>query len=102
MKIYGYCRISTQKQNIEQQIRNTLKEFPETIIIQETFTGSIFQGRIDLEKFIRCIRTGDKIIFDSVLRMPHSADEGFRLYEKLYNQGVNLVFLKEPHVNTAA
>ena len=101
-KIYGYCRISTQKQNIEQQIRNTLKEFPETIIIQETFTGSIFQGRIELEKLIRCVKAGDTIIFDSVSRMSRSADEGFRLYEKLYNQGVNLVFLKEPHVNTAA
>ncbi len=100
-KIYGYCRISTPKQNIERQIRNILKEFPDAIIIQETFTGSLFQGRIELEKLIRCIKPDDTIIFDSVSRMSRNADEGFRLYEKLYNQGVNLVFLKEPHINTA-
>ena len=100
-KIYGYCRISTSKQNIERQILNILKEFPDAIIIQETFTGSIFQGRIELEKLIRCVKAGDTIIFDSVSRMSRSADEGFRLYEKLYNQGVKLVFLKEPHINTA-
>ncbi len=100
-KIYGYCRISTPYQNIERQIRNILKEFPDAIIIQETFTGSVFQRRIELEKLIRNIKAGDTIVFDSVSRMSSSADEGFRLYEELYNQGVNLVFLKEPHMNTA-
>ena len=99
-KIYGYCRISTHKQNIERQIRNILKEFPEAIIIQETFTGSIFQGRRELEKIIRYVQTGDTIIFDSVSRMSRNADEGFKLYEELYNRGINLVFLKEPHINT--
>lgn len=100
-KIYGYCRINTPYQNIERQIRNILNEFPDAIIIQETFTGSVFRRRIELEKLIRNIKAGDTIVFDSVSRMSSSADEGFRLYEKLYNQGVNLVFLKEPHVNTA-
>ena len=52
-KIYGYCRISTSKQNIERQIRNILKEFPDAIIIQETFTGSKFQGRKELDKLIK-------------------------------------------------
>ena len=30
---YGYCRISTPKQNIERQERNILKQFPEAHII---------------------------------------------------------------------
>jgi len=42
-KIYGYCRISTHKQNIERQIRNILKEFPSAIIIQETFSALNFK-----------------------------------------------------------
>ena len=100
MKIYGYCRISTPKQNIERQIRNILKEFPSAIIIQETFSGSKFQGRRELEKLIRNIKAGDTIIFDSVSRMSRNAEEGFALYEQLYNQDINLVFLKEPHINT--
>lgn len=99
-KIYGYCRISTPKQNIERQIRNILKEYPNAIIIQETFTGSRFQGRKELEKLIRNIQAGDTIIFDSVSRMSRNSDDGFALYEQLYVQGVNLVFLKEPHINT--
>ena len=99
-KIYGYCRISTPKQNIERQIRNILKEFPTAIIIQETFTGSKFQGRKELEKLIKNIQAGDTIIFDSVSRMSRSSSDGFSLYEELYNKGINLIFLKEPHINT--
>ncbi|MBR1439081.1 MAG: recombinase family protein [Synergistaceae bacterium] len=41
------------------------------------------------------------MIFDSVSRISRNSEEGFALYEKLYNQGVELVFLKEPHINTA-
>ena len=93
-KVYGYCRISTPKQNIERQVRNILKEYPEAIIVQETFTGSRFQGRKELEKLIRSVQAGDTIIFDSVSRMSRNADDGFVLYEQLYNHGVNLVFLK--------
>ena len=99
-KIYGYCRISTPKQNIERQVRNILKAFPDAMIVQETFSGTKFQGRKELEKLIRIVQTGDTIIFDSVSRMSRNADEGFRLYEQLYNKGVNIVFLKEPHINT--
>ena len=39
-------------------------------------------------------------MFDSVSRMSRNEDEGFCLYEDLYTKGVELVFLKEPHINT--
>ena len=32
--------------------------------------------------------------------MSRNAEEGFETYERLYNAGINLVFLKEPHINT--
>lgn len=40
------------------------------------------------------------IIFDSVSRMSRNSEEGFSLYQELFNLEVNLVFLKEPHINT--
>lgn len=33
--------------------------------------------------------------------MSRNADEGVGLYMQLYDEGVNLVFIKEPHINTA-
>lgn len=40
MSIYGYCRISTKKQNIERQVRNILAVHPDAIIVREVYTGT--------------------------------------------------------------
>ena len=98
--IYGYCRVSTQAQNIERQVRNILAVFPDAEIIREVYTGTTFQGRDKLEKLLKKVRRDDTIVFDSVSRMSRSAEEGFALYQVLFNKGVHLVFLKEPHINT--
>lgn len=100
MKQYGYCRISTRKQNLERQVRNILAVFPDAIIVREIYTGTRFQGRKELEKLLKIVQSGDVIIFDSVSRMSRNAEEGFQLYEELFRRGINLVFLKEPHINT--
>lgn len=99
-KVYGYCRISTKKQNIERQERNILKIYPDAIVIKETYTGTKFQGRKELDKILQKVQAEDTIVFDSVSRMSRTADEGYATYEKLFEQGVNLVFLKEPQINT--
>lgn len=99
-KEYGYCRISTSKQNIERQVRNIQTNFPTAIIVKEVFTGTKFQGRKELDKLLNVVKSGDTIIFDSVSRMSRNAEEGFILYEDLFKKGINLVFLKEPHINT--
>ena len=99
-KIYGYARISTSKQNIERQVRNILSVYPDAIIVKEVYTGTKFQGRKELEKILRNIRPGDWIVFDSVSRMSRDAEEGFQLYEELFFKGVELIFFKEPHINT--
>lgn len=97
---YGYCRISTQKQNIERQVRNILAVCPDAHIVREIYTGTKFQGRKELEKIIKIVKAGDEIYFDSVSRMSRDAEEGYTLYEDLFLRGVSLVFLKEPQIDT--
>lgn len=99
--IYGYARISTQKQNIERQIRNILKYCPDAIIKQEVYTGTKTDGRKVFEQLLKNVRAGDTIIFDSVSRMSHNAETGFQVYQALYDKGVELVFIKEPQINTS-
>ena len=94
MTTYGYCRISTAKQNIDRQVRNILSSYPDAKIVKETYTGTKFQGRKELNKILKRVQANDTIVFDSVSRMSRTADEGFQLYQKLYDKGVNLVFLK--------
>ncbi len=100
MNLYGVARISTGKQNIERQVRNILAKYPEATIIKETYTGTRLEGRKDFENLLKILKPQDTMIFDSVSRMSRNADEGCELYEKLFNDNVNLIFLKEPHINT--
>ena len=99
MSKWGYCRISRKTQKIDRQIRNIKNEYPEAVIIQEAYTGTT-TDRKQWKKLLESVNTGDTIIFDSVSRMSRNAEEGFKAYEELYNKGIELVFLKEPHINT--
>ena len=98
--IIGYVRISTKKQNIERQIRNIKAVYSDATIVQEVYTGTKLDGRKEFEKLIKNVKADDTIVFDSVSRFARNAEEGFNIYKTLYNRGVNLVFLKEPHINT--
>ena len=53
-----------------------------------------------MDKIIKSVKTGDSIVFDSVSRMSRNAEEGMILYRELYERGISLIFLKEPHINT--
>lgn len=103
--VIGYCRISTSRQNLDRQERNILARYPDAVIYKEIYTGTKISGRKVWNTVYNLIcKEVDKkditIVFDSVSRMSRDAEEGFELYKDLYNRGVRLVFLKEPHINT--
>lgn len=100
-RIYGYCRISRSTQNIERQERNILSEYPNAIIYKEAYTGTKIQGRKELDKLLKQVTPGDVIVFDSVSRMARNAESGYALYQELFDKGIDLVFLKEPNVNSS-
>ncbi|MCM1220008.1 MAG: recombinase family protein [Lachnospiraceae bacterium] len=100
MKQYGYCRISTPQQSIDRQERNIKAKYPKAHISKEAYTGTKVEGRKELDKILKVVKPGDTIVFDSVSRMSRNADEGIDLYMSLYEKGITLVFLKEPHINT--
>ena len=97
--IYGYCRISTPNQSLERQERNIRNQYPNAIIYNEVFTGRKLE-RPTWTMLYKKLKPGDTIVFDEVSRMSRDADEGFNLYQELFERGINLIFLKEPHINT--
>lgn len=102
-KIYGYARVSTKNQRLDRQIKNIedyCKDKKIERIYQEKYTGTKM-GRPQFQKLLSVICPGDTIIFDSVSRMSRSADEGYNLYMQLLQEGIDLVFIKEPHINTS-
>ena len=99
MIIYGYCRISTPKQNIERQERNIIALYPNAKIYKETYTGKLVDRPV-FQKLLSIVKPKDTVVFDSVSRMSRNATEGFELYKHLYNKDVNLIFLKERYIDT--
>ena len=97
--IYGYCRISTAKQSIERQERNIREYDSKAVILKEQFTGTS-DDRPVFTKLMNKVRKGDTIIFDSVSRMSRTSTGGFKMYKELFSMGIELIFLKEPHINT--
>lgn len=99
-KIYGYVRISTKQQSIDRQIRNIKASYPKAVIIEEVYTGTTLD-RPKWQALTKKLKQGDTVVFDSVSRMSRNAQDGYSVYESLYNLGVDLVFLKEQHISTA-
>ena len=99
-KIFGYCRVSTKNQHLDRQISNIKEQFPGSIIFSEYYTGTT-SNRPQWEKLCNVVQSGDTIVMDSVSRMSRNAKEGFKDYQNLYNKNINLIFLKEPHINTS-
>lgn len=103
--IFGYVRISTMKQSIKRQIDNIKSQYPEAIIIDETYTGTSID-RPQWKKLVDRIKRESKkgnaitLVFDEVSRMSRNAEEGYSTYEELYNMGIELRFIKEPYLNT--
>lgn len=104
--IYAYIRVSTKKQKLDRQRDNIVSycgkndiDFNQVKFYQDEYTGTSI-NRPSWDKLLKRVKEGDTIIFDEVSRMSRNAEDGYRVYTELYNQGVNLVFLKEPHINT--
>lgn len=100
VKVYGYCRVSTMKQSLERQIRNIKEIYPDAIIVTDSYTGTKLD-RPSWSKLYKQLNQGDTVVFDSVSRMSRDADEGFQVYEELFNRGVNMIFLKEHYIDSS-
>ena len=97
--IYGYCRVSTPKQNLKRQEDNIRSLFPDAIIYSDVYTGKT-SDRPQFQKLLKKVTRGDIIVFDEVSRMSRNAHEGFQDYLSLLNRGIDLKFLKEPQIDS--
>ena len=102
---YAYPRVSTPNQQLERQIQNIRAAYPNAIMFPEKYTGT----RIDRPQWNKLhrqiladVERGLKVrvIFDEASRLARNAEEGTRIYEELFSLGVELIFLKTPHINS--
>lgn len=107
-RTFFYARVSTKQQKLERQEENFRRAYPDIQLIKEGKKKNLYEdkytgttnSREDWQKLRRRARKGDTIVFDSVSRMSRNATEGIETYMKLFDKGINLVFLKESTINT--
>lgn len=97
--VFGYARVSTPKQRLQRQIDNIKRLYPDAEIYTEEFTGTTTNRPVWTELIDKLI-PGDIIIIDEVSRLARNADEGVKDYKRLFDMGVDIEFIKEPHVST--
>lgn len=98
----GYARVSTPTQKLDRQVRNLREAYPGIVIVSEVFTGST-DNRPKWQKLLRQCRAGlvKKLVFDEVSRFSRDAESAIQEYKELYGLGIELEFLKEPHINSS-
>ena len=103
MKLYAYVRVSTRQQSLKRQIENIMSAdggaYAGATFFSDKFTGSTLD-RPEWNRLYKRLQPGDTVVFDSVSRLSRDAEDGAALYEELYQRGIDLVFLNEPHCDT--
>lgn len=103
MALYAYCQVSTQRQSLKRQVENIKaannRTYESALFFSDKYTGSTLD-RPEWSRLYKRLKAGDTIVFDSVSRLSRDAESGAALYQELYEKGINLIFLNEPHCNT--
>ena len=100
MAIYGYCRTYSDKEKKKQQEDKIKKLFPDAIIQTDKYSAST-DNDTKWKKLQQSLKSGDTLIFDEIYRLSMTADNAFNDYMKLYDANINLVFIKQRHLDTS-
>jgi len=94
--IYFYIRVSTKDQNT---IRQETKAKENNIAVENVFiekaSGKNLTERPVLNNLMSILKTGDKVIVDSISRFARNTKDLLELVEQLNNKGVKFQSLKE-------
>lgn len=90
-EVIGYARVSTQGQDLSEQI-SILKKAGCTRIYKEKFTGTTTH-RPQFEKMLKFVRDGDVVIVTKLDRLARTARDALNIAYKLNNEGVTLRIL---------
>ena len=94
--LYGYARVSRQEQDLTRQKKELIDYgFLESNIYEEKETGKIFEKREVYKSLIAECKAGDKIVCTSLDRFSRNVRETTKEIEKLEEQGITVVFIKE-------
>lgn len=96
MKTYFYIRVSSKEQNtIRQEVKAKENNIPIECVYMEKVSGKNVTDRPILNKLMAILKSGDKLIVDSISRFARNTKDLIALVEELNSEGIIFVSLKE-------
>jgi DNA invertase Pin-like site-specific DNA recombinase len=89
LTIYAYARVSTDQQNVDQQIE-VLQKYNPDYSVTEKFTGTTLD-RPKFDNLVKKLKSGDTLVVREVSRLGRKTSEVLSLAEDLQDRGVKLV-----------
>jgi len=103
MKTYFYIRVSSKEQNtMRQEVKAKENNIPTENVYMEKVSGKSIVDRPVLNNLMSILKTGDKVIVDSISRFARNTKDLIELVEQLNNKGVIFISLKEALDTTTA
>ena len=93
---YFYIRVSTKEQNtIRQEVKAKENNIATENVYMEKVSGKSIVDRPVLNNLMSILKTGDKVIVDSISRFARNTKDLLSLVEQLNGKGVKFQSLKE-------
>lgn len=91
---YIYSRVSTDKQQTENQLHSLTKIYPNAEVVEETISGTKSVKPI-LEALLARLQAGDTLIIAALDRLGRRAGKAIQLIDDLYSKGIKVVSIRE-------
>ncbi|MBI6875609.1 recombinase family protein [Clostridium aciditolerans] len=96
MKTYFYIRVSSKEQNtVRQEVKAKEHNIPIECVYIEKASGKNVIDRPVLKNLMGVLKSGDKLIVDSISRFARNTKDLIDLVEQLNNKGIIFISLKE-------
>jgi DNA invertase Pin-like site-specific DNA recombinase len=93
-KTYIYSRVSTDKQETENQLHGLTKLYPTAEVVSETISGTKSTKPI-LEALLARLQPGDTLVIAALDRLGRRAGKAIQLIDDLYTKGIKVVSIRE-------
>lgn len=92
-KTYIYSRVSTDKQQTENQLHRLRELYPVAIIVEETVSG--YKDKPALNALLAQLERGDVLVVAALDRLGRHARKALALIEDLSTNGIKVVSIRE-------
>lgn len=94
MKQYIYSRVSTEKQETENQVHSLRSLYPNAEVVEEYISGTK-DHKPALESLMKRMAKGDTLIVAALDRLGRRAGVAITLIDKLYRDGITVISVRE-------